>query len=115
LGGYPVLTVSAVKIASQHSEAVGEAARVGVEKRLLFDGIALHATHVSPRDIELATAIEADFANAQLPFGYRTAVSAGIAADTVAIKFLVEVSLADVLVQEIAKGRQGTPRSLPLF
>jgi hypothetical protein len=75
----------------------------------------LHAAHISPGYIKLAVAIEADFANSQLPFGYRAAVSAGIAADAVAIKFLVEVSLADVLVQEIAKGRQGTPRSLPLF
>ena len=64
----PVLTVAAVEVASQHAEAIGESARMGVEERLLFDGIALQSGGVSPGDVERAAAVEADLAYAGLAF-----------------------------------------------
>src|SRR5689334_19669528 len=48
LRGNPVLTVSAMQVATQHAEAVGERAGISVKERLLLDGIALHASGVSP-------------------------------------------------------------------
>jgi hypothetical protein len=88
---------------------------MGVEERLLLDGIALHTANVSPRYVELPSAVEANLADAQLPFRNRAAVAAGVAAHAITIQFLVEISLAHVLAQKIAKSRQGTPRVLSLF
>ena len=72
-----------MEIAAEHAEAVGERAGIGVEERLLLDGIALHSGGVSPGDVELAAAIEADLADSGLAFGDRAAVAAGEAADAV--------------------------------
>jgi hypothetical protein len=82
---------------------------VGMEERLLFDGIALHSRRVSPGDEEAAAAVEADFADAGLAFGNGAAVAAGEAADAVVIEFFVErgVRFADSLVQNIAQGGHG--------
>ena len=81
LRGHPVLAVGAVQIAPEHAEAVGERSGIGMEERLLLDGIALHARGVSPGNVELAAAIEADFADSGLAFGNGAAVSAGKTAD----------------------------------
>jgi hypothetical protein len=71
-----------------------------VEERLFFDGIALHPCGVAPRNIERAPAVEADFANAGLAFGNRTAVAARKTPDAVVVEFFVQrsVRLADSLV-----------------
>jgi hypothetical protein len=78
-----------------------------MEERLLLDGIALHSSGVSPRDVEGAAAIEADFAHAGLALGNRAAVAARKTADAVVIKFFVEscVGLANSAVQDVAEGR----------
>jgi hypothetical protein len=72
-----------VQVAAQHAEAVGQRAGIGVEKRLLLDGIALRSGDVSPGNVELAAAVEADFADAGLAFGNGAAVSAGEAAQAI--------------------------------
>jgi hypothetical protein len=103
-----------VKIASQHAEAVGESAGIRVEKWLLLDGITLGSGSVSPRNIERAAAVVADFAHAGLAFGNRAAVSAGEAAHAVVLELFVKsgIGFADVLVENTAEGAHGGPLCL---
>ena len=111
LRSHPVLTVGAVKIAAQHSEAVGEGAGMGVEERLLLHGIALGSGGVSPGDIEGAAAVVADFADSGLAFGDGAAVSAGEAAEAVVAELFDKggVGFADALVEDGAEGGHGGP------
>jgi hypothetical protein len=81
-----------------------------MEERLLLDGIALHAAHISPGNIQLSALIETDLANTQLAFRDRTAVAAGIAAHTLAVELLVQIALADVPSENVAERRH---RKLP--
>jgi len=83
-----------------------------MKERLLFNRIALYSAHISPRHIEFAAFVEPYLADARLSLGDRAAVSAGVAAHPVAIDFLVQISLADVLIHEIAQGRHGEPLEL---
>jgi hypothetical protein len=78
---------------------------VGVEERLFFDRITLHSGDVSPRSIECAFAIEADFADSWLAFGDRAAVATGVATDAIPIEFLPESGggLADSDVEYVAQ------------
>src|SRR5207249_204590 len=96
---YPVLTIRAVKIAPQHPEAISQGSRIRMEEGLLLDRIALHATYVAPRDVELAVPVETHFADAKLTLGNPAAMSAGKAADESALHRLVEVTLADISIQ----------------
>ena len=105
LRSHPVLAVGAMQIAAQHSETVGQRARVGVEERLLLDGIALHSAHITPGHIEHSSLVVAHFADAGLTIGNGTAVTAGVAAHPVAIQLLVQIALTDILVDDVAKGR----------
>jgi hypothetical protein len=98
-----------MQIAAQHSEAVGQCARIGVEERLLLDGIALHAADVSPGYKELATLVVTYLADSGLTFRNGAAVTTGEAADPVAIKLFVQVPLADVVINDFTKGRHGKP------
>lgn len=109
LRGHPILAVGAVEIASHHTEAVSESAGVRVKERLLLDGIALRAGGVSPRNVELASAIEADFADAGLPFGDRTTMSAGETADAVVAESLDErgFGFANTYVENFTEGGHG--------
>src|SRR5579872_5308229 len=106
-----------MQVTTQHAEAVGERPGISVEKRLLLDWIALHATDVTPRDIERPTAVIANLAHSGLAVGNRTAVAAGKAAHPVAIELLIQlvVSLADVLVNDVAqRGHEGYLYFTPL-
>ena len=58
-----------MQVAPEHAEAVGERARIGVEERLLLDGIALHAADVAPWHAERAATVEADLAHAHRAVG----------------------------------------------
>ncbi len=64
--------------------------------------------------IQLAVAIEADFADSGLAFRYGTAVAAGIAADAVAVDGLPQVALADVARETFGEGAH-TGRSRKLW
>jgi hypothetical protein len=75
-----------------------------VEEGFLFDRIALHSADISPGDIELASLVESDFANAGLSFGNWAAMSAGETADPVAFDRFVEFAFPDVLIQDFAEG-----------
>ena len=83
-----------------------------MEERLLLDGIALHSAHISPRHVERAPLVVTYFANSRLTFGDGTAVTAGVAAHPVAIEFLVQITLTDVLVNDVAKARHRKPLGL---
>jgi hypothetical protein len=111
---HPVLAVSAMQVAAEHAEAVGESAGVSMEERLLFDGIALHSGGVSPGDVEFATAVEADFTDSGLAFGDGAAVAAGEAADAVVTEILHEgrIGFADSLIEDVAEGGHGEPLEL---
>ena len=78
-----------------------------MEERLLLDGIALHAAHVSPWDKELAATVIANLANTLLAFGDRAVVSAGKAADSAAFDWFVKLAFANLLVQNFLEGRHG--------
>jgi hypothetical protein len=79
-----------------------------VKKRLLLDGITLDAANISPGDVELTAAVEADFADAGLSLRNRTAVATSKAADAVAVDRFVEIALPDLFIEDFAQCRHGT-------
>jgi hypothetical protein len=74
-----------------------------VKERLLLDGIALHAGRVSPWNVELAVAIEADFTHTRLTLGNGAAMATGKAAYAISIKILAQswIGFANVLVEDL--------------
>jgi hypothetical protein len=96
-----------VQITAQHSEAVGKSSGVGVKERLLLDGVALHATNVSPGNIQGAATIETNLADAWLALRDGARVSAGVAAHATVFELLVQIACADVLIDDFAKCTHG--------
>jgi hypothetical protein len=92
-----------MKIASQHAKAVSKRTWICVEERLLLNGIALHSSDVSPRDVEFPALVVADLAHPGLPLCNRTAVSAGVATKAVALNGFVQLAFADILIQDFAE------------
>ena len=82
-----------------------------MEEWFFLDRIALGSRRVSPRYVELAAAVEANFSNSGLPFGNRAAMAAGEAAQAIVFKPLDKphISLADALVKNGAQGRHLKP------
>jgi hypothetical protein len=89
-----------VQIAAQHSETIGKGTRVGVEKRLLLDGVTLRSGDIAPGNVERATPVETNLADTGLSLRNRAAVAAGIAAHAIAIQLFPKsrVALADAIV-----------------
>ena len=83
-----------------------------MEEGLLFDGIALHASHVAPGHIQSAAAVIADLTDAGLAFRDGAAVPARVTADTVAIELFVELSFAYVLIDDIAQSGHSSLQGL---
>jgi hypothetical protein len=96
-----------VQVATQHAEAVRECTGIGVEKRLLLDGITLRPGDISPRRIERAASVVSHLADSCLPLRYGTAVATGVTADPAAVEFFVEprVGFADSIVEDVAQGK----------
>jgi hypothetical protein len=71
----------------------------------------LHPGGVSPGDVEFASAVIADFADAGLAVGNRATVAAGEAADAVVLELLAKgrIGLTDSLVEDFAECGHGTP------
>ncbi len=111
---HPVLAVSAMQVAAEHAEAVGESAWISVEERLFFDGIALHAGGVSPGDVEFAAAIEADFADSWLAFGNGQQWPQEKQRTRLLPRFSYKgrICFADSLVEDVAEGGHGKPLGL---
>jgi len=94
-----------MEIASQHAEAVGECARMGMEEWLLLDGIALGSGNVSPGNVEFAAAVVANFADTGLAFGNGATVTTGEAAQAVVLEIFDEmgIGLMNVIVEDCAE------------
>ena len=99
----PVLTVAAVQVAAEHAEAVGEAARPGVEERLLLDGIALHAGDVSPRDLQDAVVVVTNLADADRAGRDPAVVTAGMALDPAVGRAVVDLAFTSAHRQQLAQ------------
>ncbi len=99
-----------MQVAAQHAEAVSECSGISVEKRLLLDGIALGARHVSPGNKQRAAAVVADLADAWLALGDGATMAAGKAAHPAIIELFVEarISLLNAFVEKTAKGGHRT-------
>jgi hypothetical protein len=67
-----------------------------MEKRLLLDGVVLHAGYVAPWNVEDSVPVETDLADAGLAFRNGTAVPAGIAADALIFQRFPQVAFADM-------------------
>jgi hypothetical protein len=80
-----------------------------VEEWLLLDGITLHATDIAPWNIQRPTAVITNLAHAGLTVGNRACVAAGVTAHPIAVQFFVKLTLADILVDDIAKSSQREP------
>jgi hypothetical protein len=80
-----------------------------MEKRLLFDGIALHAGGVSPWRVKLSASVKADFTDSGLPLRNGTAMAAGKTTQTVIFELLVKriTSFADPLIEHFAQRGHG--------
>ena len=104
-----------MEVAAEHAETVGKCAGIRVEEGLLLDGIALHASGISPGNIELAGAIEAHLAHTSLAFGNRATMTAGETADAIIPEILNQgwIGFADSLVEDVAQ--RGQVGSLCLF
>src|SRR5450755_4613604 len=73
---------------------------MGVEERLLLDRVTLHSGNVAVGNEERATVVKTNLADTGLSLGNRAAVTAGIAADAIAIQLFPQsrVAFADVIV-----------------
>jgi hypothetical protein len=60
-----------------------------MEKGLLLDGIALHTADVAPGNVQRAALVIADLADSGLTLRNGATMSAGVAANPIAIEFLV--------------------------
>src|SRR6266446_5564721 len=101
LGRYPILAIGTVQVTAQHSEAVRQCAGIGVEEWLLLDRVALHYTGVSPGNVQSPASVVANLADARLALWDGAAVTTGKTAYPVAVKPLVKLTLADILVNDI--------------
>ena len=101
-----------MKVAAKHSEAVGQRPGIGMEKRLLLDGVALNAADISPRDIQSSAAIVTHLANSRLTVRDGTAVAAGVTAHAIAVELFVKLALTHVFVNDVTQGRHDAYLSL---
>jgi hypothetical protein len=79
-----------MQIATEHANAVGQGAGIGMEKWFLLDGIALHPRRISPGNVELAAAIKTNLAHPGLSLRNGAAVTTGEAANAIMAELLVE-------------------------
>jgi hypothetical protein len=100
-----------MQIAAEHSETVGQGSGVGMKERLLFDRVTLHSGDITPRNVERAAVVEANFADSGLTLGNGAAVAAGITTHSIAIQLFpksgVRFANARVRGQNIAQGGHG--------
>jgi hypothetical protein len=102
-----------MEIAAEHSKAVGQHAWVGMKKWLFLDRITLHSAHVAPGNIQSAALVVADLAYSGLAFRNGATMSAGMTANPIVLEFLVQITLTNVPVNNVAKSGHGKP--LPTF
>src|SRR4051812_16338350 len=95
-----------MQVAAEHAEAERESTRIGVEERLLFDGVALDAGDVSPRHAQPAVVIEAHLAHAERAGRDRTLMPARVTPQAIPIERLDQFGrrLARAAAQQFLKG-----------
>jgi hypothetical protein len=79
-----------MQVAPEHAKAIGKGSGIRMEEGLFLNGVALHSGGVSPRGIESAFAVEADFTYSSLPLGNGAAVATGEAANAIVAEMLVK-------------------------
>src|SRR5262249_34410117 len=82
----PILTITAMQVATHHAEGEGVAAGVDVEERLLLDGVALQTGDVAERHLEPAGLIEAHLADAAQAVADEAAMAARQTTNAVAFE-----------------------------
>jgi hypothetical protein len=80
-----------------------------MEEGLLLDGVALHAGHVTPGNVQHATLVVTNFADPRLPLRNWAAMATGKTPNSVAIQFLVEFALANPLKYDFSQCRHRAP------
>ncbi len=91
---HPVLAITAVQIAAEHAEAVGERARMHVKERLFLDRVALHAARIAPRHHQPPALVEAHLAHAERALGNLAVVAARVAVHPVVVETVIELAFA---------------------
>src|SRR5262245_49736186 len=77
---------------------------MGMKEWFFLYGVALHAPHVTPRNIELASSIESNLANSGSAFRDRAAMAARETADSPIVEFLVKLAFANVVTKNVSHG-----------
>jgi len=90
-----------MEVATEHSKGKGVTTRIDVEKRFLFDWVALERTNIAERDLELPVLQEAHFADAAPPFAQETPVAASHTADTISLR-VPERTGCGVVIQNVS-------------
>src|SRR6185436_17972174 len=92
----------------EHPEAQRERTRVRVEKRFLFNGIALHAADVAPWHAEASAIVEAHLADANRTVRQRALVAAGITTQSTIRQNVVQFAIARFSLEDVRQGRHRT-------
>src|ERR1700722_2051142 len=101
-----------MQVAPEHSEAVGQRARVSVEEGLLLNGIPLSPADVSPGHVERSAAVVTHLADAGLSIRDGAAVPAGEAAYAIAIQLFVKIAFAHLPINDLAESSHDVSRIL---
>jgi hypothetical protein len=101
LRGYPVLTVAAMEITSQHAEAESQGSWACVKKRFFLYRVALGSAYITEGHPEDSPPIEADFADTHSAIRNRTAVPTGMTPNSVTIELFVETAFDSVFLENL--------------
>ena len=91
-------------VATQHTEAQRQRARERMKERFLLDRIALQRSDVALRNIEFASSIESNFADARQAVENDAPMAARETSDAVVVKLLVENALDRTFSKNIFEG-----------
>ena len=80
-----------------------------MKERLLLDRVTLYSAYIAPRDIQCAAPVVTYLAYSGLTIRNRTTVAARVTANPTTIKLLVEITFANVFVDNVAQGWHEAP------
>ena len=100
-----------MQVATEHAKTVSQRAGIGVMEGLLFDRVALHSRGVTPGHLKLAPFVEADFADAQLPFGNAAAMATGETTHKTPVELFVKLAFANIGVKNVLKCGHESPKT----
>jgi len=82
-----------------------------VEERLFLDGITLYAAYISPWHVKCPTLVETYFTDTRLAVRNRTTVATRITANAIAVQFLVQITFANLPVENFPQRGHRTPEN----